>query len=69
MDGLVIPPALREKVTVSSADFFPALVGLTLPERDELKCGILQLAADGSLPGPLRADELCAYLDELNAAA
>ena len=66
-DRAVVSPRLSEKLAVPGEALTPALASLTRSEREELKRDITEAAAHGSLPGPLRAWELCDFLDSLTA--
>lgn len=64
-DRLAVSPELHEKLAVPPRNLMHALALLTPPERQELKTNILELGTRGSLPGPLRASELCNFLDTI----
>jgi hypothetical protein len=68
-DRLAVSPRLHEKLAVPPRNLIVALASLTPPERQELKSNILNTATHGSLPGPLRAKELCDFLDSIPAAS
>lgn len=67
-DGLEVEPPLHAKLSVPATLLQPVLKSLTLPERQELKKGILKAATKGRMPGPLRVDELIVLLDSLGSA-
>ena len=64
---MAVAAPLREKLAVPPHDLIAALVSLTSPERQELKNGIFKRATHSSLPGPMCARELCAFLDSIAA--
>jgi len=68
-DEQVFAPELRAKLAVAPGNLISALASLTPPEIQELKRGIHKMAMAHSLPGPMKANELSAFLDSLSANA
>ncbi len=64
-DRAALSCGVRGKLAGPPEALIQALASLTPPERAELKRDVMEAAAHGSLPGPLRAMELCNFLDSI----